>query len=50
MEDQNVVVYFRDNSFGNVQELFLHRVGINNRSNSILSGEGCEECGVRKND
>ena len=52
---QNVVVYFRDNSFGNVQELILYRVGINSWGSPILNGEGYyirsnEECGVEKND
>ena len=55
LHHQSVVVYFGDNSFGSVQELFLHRVNIDNWGNSILDNEDCciennEEYGVGRSD
>ena len=55
LHHQNVVVYFRDNSFGSVQELFLHRVNIDNQGNSTLDDEDYhignnKEYGVGRND
>ena len=49
------MVYFGDNSFGSVQGLFLCRVNIDNRGNSILDDEDCriennEEYEVGRND